>query len=102
MKNTMRTIMTNAWKFVKKFGYTISEALKMAWRNAKAIALAKQIAEIKEECHTWYSWKVMGMEVIHESTALFKVVVEDPGTKNGTRVLSYFGNSQVAPIALAE
>lgn len=90
------SIMTNAWKMVKEFGISMSEALKKAWANAKAIANA--LATVNEECHTWYAWKMLGMEVIHESKCLFQVVVADLGTKSGTRVLSYFGKSQVAPI----
>ena len=31
----LRDIMTQAWAFVKKNGFTMSEALKVAWRNAK-------------------------------------------------------------------
>lgn len=40
-KNTMRGIMQLAWQMVKKNGYTMSEALKCAWRNAKLIAVMK-------------------------------------------------------------
>lgn len=32
-KNALRSIMALAWQFVKKNGYTLSEALKCAWRN---------------------------------------------------------------------
>lgn len=31
----MKEVMTMAWSFVKKNGYTMSEALKVAWRNIK-------------------------------------------------------------------
>lgn len=31
----LRDIMTMAWDFVKRFGYSLSEALKTAWANAK-------------------------------------------------------------------
>ena len=31
----LRAIMTMAWDFVKKLGYSLSEALKTAWANAK-------------------------------------------------------------------
>lgn len=34
-KMQMSNIMTLAWQFVKKNGYTMSEALKVAWRNFK-------------------------------------------------------------------
>ena len=32
-KSTMREIMTMAWGFVRRNGYTMSEALKVAWAN---------------------------------------------------------------------
>lgn len=34
-KETMREIMRMAWSFVRKNGYTMSEALKCAWANVK-------------------------------------------------------------------
>lgn len=36
-----KEIFTTAWQFVKKLGYTLAEALKIAWRNAKFKAVAK-------------------------------------------------------------
>lgn len=42
MKNYNRhDIMQLAWQFVKKNGYTMSEALKTAWRNIKVKAAMK-------------------------------------------------------------
>ena len=35
MKNQMSKIMTAAWSFVRKNGYTMTEALKVAWANFK-------------------------------------------------------------------
>lgn len=35
MKTMMKEVMTMAWTFVKRNGYTMSEALKCAWRNVK-------------------------------------------------------------------
>ena len=35
MANDMRKIMVMAWQFVRRNGYTMSEALKVAWRNFK-------------------------------------------------------------------
>lgn len=35
MKANLKEIMTGAWSLVKKNGFTLSEALKNAWRNAK-------------------------------------------------------------------
>ena len=34
-KETMKEIMTMAWGFVRRNGYTMSEALKVAWANVK-------------------------------------------------------------------
>ncbi|MCI6228828.1 MAG: hypothetical protein MR636_08930 [Clostridiales bacterium] len=51
------------------------------------------------ETHTWYGWKELGYEVIHESKALYQAVIADPATKSGTRKTSYFGLSQVQPIS---
>lgn len=34
-KSTLRQIMQTAWMFVRRNGYTIAEALKIAWLNAK-------------------------------------------------------------------
>lgn len=100
-KYNLRGIMRNAWKFYnysKENGLneTFSESLKRAWRNAKIIENAKIEACLKEESHTWYSWKELGYVVIHGSIASMKVVVEDTKTKSGTKTLSYFTKSQVA------
>lgn len=76
-------------------GGTFSAALRMAWNNAKIQNAAKAAAEITEETHTWSGWKALGFEVIHDSKALYQVVVSDPRTKSGERKVSYFGKSQV-------
>lgn len=34
-KNQLKSVMKLAWQFIKKNGYTISEALKVAWANIK-------------------------------------------------------------------
>lgn len=91
-----KTIMNNAWKMVKKNGIGIAKALKIAWANAKVIAMAKAKAGVDGVAHTWYGWKMLGYEVIHESKAMFKATVIDLDTKKGTRVLSFFGEAQVA------
>lgn len=41
MKNQMREVMQLGWQFIKKNGYTKSEALRVAWANIK---LKKQMA----------------------------------------------------------
>ena len=44
IKNELREIMLTAWQFVRKNGYTMSEALRCAWANLKLRkAMAKRI-----------------------------------------------------------
>ena len=92
-------IFAAAWKFFRQGVESFAEALRMAWANAKKAIEAKATAGITEETHTWAGWKALGFEVIHESKALFKAVLADPATKKGTRIKTYFGASQVQPIA---
>lgn len=99
MKYNLASIMHNAWKLVRKLAISISEALRLAWHNAKQTATAKEAAAITEETHTWSGWKALGFEVIHDSKALFKATTADPTTRSGSRIVSYFGASQVQPIA---
>lgn len=99
MKYNLSSIMHSAWKFFRKLKITFSEALKLAWRNSKTQNAAKAAAGITETTHTWAGWKAAGYEVIHESKALFKAIIEDPATKSGTRTVAFFGASQVQPIS---
>ena len=98
MKYNLSHIMRSAWSIFRKGVKSFSEALRMAWVNAKAHNTAKAEAGISEETHTWSGWKSLGYEVIHESKALYKAILSDPATKSGTRVTCYFGASQVQPI----
>lgn len=41
-RNVLHDIMSLAWQFVKRNGFTISEALKVAWANMKLKAAMKQ------------------------------------------------------------
>ena len=41
-KNLLHEIMNLAWQFVKRNGFTMSEALKIAWANMKLKAAMKQ------------------------------------------------------------
>jgi hypothetical protein len=41
-KNILHEIMGLAWQFVKRNGFTMSEALKVAWANIKLKAAMKQ------------------------------------------------------------
>lgn len=97
-KYNLSSIMSAAWKFFRKGIKTFSEALRMAWANAKTGNAAKEVAGISEETHTWSGWKRLGFEVAHGSKALYQAVISDPATKSGTRKTSYFGKSQVQPI----
>ena len=98
MKYNLSQIMSAAWRFFRKGVQTFAEALRLAWANAKAHSAAKAAARVSEETRTWYGWRQRGYEVTHGSTAMYKVVLTDPATKSGTKVVSYFGASQVQPI----
>ena len=98
MKYNLSHIMRSAWSIFRKGVKNFSEALRMAWSNAKSHNTAKEAAGINEETHTWSGWRNIGYEVIHESKALYKAIISDPATKSGTRIMCYFGASQVQPI----
>ena len=97
-KYDLSGIMKAAWGIFRKGVDCFSVALRMAWANAKTHNDAKAAAGVTEETHTWYGWKQLGYEVIHESKASYKAIFSDPATKSGTRVTCYFGASQVQPI----
>lgn len=97
-KYNLSSIMSAAWKIFRKGVPGFAVALRMAWANAKAHNEAKAAAGISEETHTWAGWRGLGYEVIHESKALYKAIIDDPTTKSGKRVTCYFGASQVQPI----
>lgn len=42
LRNTLREVMQLAWQFVKKNGYSLSEALKVAWMNIKLMVQMKK------------------------------------------------------------
>ena len=97
-KYDLSRIMSAAWRIFRKGVQSFAVALRMAWVNAKAHNAAKSAAGITEETHTWSGWRDLGYEVIHESKALYRAILSDPATKSGTRVVSYFGSTQVQPI----
>ena len=99
MTYNLSSLMYNAWRYVRKGGISIAEAMRIAWANEKACVAAKAAAGITEETHTWAGWKEHGYEVIHESVALFQVVTVDPTKKKGSLCKSFFGASQVHEIA---
>lgn len=100
MKYNLSEIMEKAWAIFRKGTQSFAVALRMAWANAKAHNTAKEAAGIIEETHTWAGWRDRGYEVIHESKALYRVILSDPSTKSGTRITCYFGVSQVQPITV--
>jgi len=100
-KYNLSQIMSAAWRIFRKGVQSFAVALRMAWSNAKAHNEAKAKAGITEATHTWAGWRDLGYEVIHESKALYKAILADPATKKGTRVVCYFGASQVQPIMAA-
>ncbi len=97
-KYNRNSVMNEAWRLQRKAGSTFPQALQWAWNNEKARHAAQEAAGIAEETHTWFGWKELGYEVIHESKALFQTTITDPATKSGTRKMSYFGRSQVQAI----
>ena len=45
-RNQMKEVMSLAWSFVKRNGFSMSEALKVAWANLKLKAvLRKKVVE---------------------------------------------------------
>lgn len=112
MKYDLSKLMKKAWSLfrsaAKKTAITFSEALRKAWAwirvqeaNAAKIEAAAEAAEIEEEYHSWAGWQSLGRMVIHTEQAAFKVEVEDPTTKKGTRVKSFFLYSQTQPAPMA-
>ena len=110
MKYNLSKIMSKAWNLYRKatkVAITFSEALRRAWAwakvqasNAAKIAAAALAAGITEEYHTWYGWTMLGREVIHESKAVFQVVIDTPEKGAGkTFRQSFFTVSQTAEIA---
>lgn len=94
----LSNIMKKAWELFNANLGTFSECLKKAWEDAKAFVNAAK--DIAEEVHTWFGWKMLEKEVMHESKALFQIIVSDAKTKNHTRVISYFGESQVQDLVM--
>lgn len=42
-RNQLSEVMRLAWQFIKKNGYTMSEALTIAWRNIKVKSMMKNM-----------------------------------------------------------
>lgn len=74
-KNQLKKVMPLAWQFVKKNGYTLSEALKVAWANVKLHA-AMQTRIVK-----FYFQKVDG--TIREAFGTLKSSILPPAKESG-------------------
>jgi len=98
MKYNLSSIMNKAWSLFRESEMSFADCLRIAWAETKDFINAIADNVINEEVHTWYGWYQLGYEVIHESKNVFQLTVTDPKTKKGTRVLSFFTKSQVAPI----
>lgn len=86
-KETLREIMQMAWQFVKRNGFTISEALRIAWRNFKLrAAMAIRICK-------FYFVKVDGTIREAYGTLASGIVPETSGNDNRKKndtVQTYF------------
>ena len=113
MKYNLSKLMKKAWSLfrqaARKAAITFSEALKKAWQwikvqeaNAARIEAAAEAAGIEEEFHSWAGWQALGRMVIHTEEAAFQCTVDDPTTKKGTRVKSFFLYSQTQPAPIAQ
>lgn len=60
-RNQLSEIMRLAWQFVKRNGYTMSEALKTAWANMKLRA------QMKHRIVRFYFRNVDGIRVANET-----------------------------------
>lgn len=105
MKYNLSELFKRAWKIFRKGNCTFGDALRKSWvtekaseENKRRIEEAKRAAGVDEETRTWFGWTSVGREVIHEMKSLFKAEVIDGATKNGTRILSFFGMSQTEAI----
>lgn len=74
-KNQLKKIMQLAWQFVKKNGYTLSEALKVAWANVKLHAA------MKTRIVKFYFQKVDG--TIREAFGTLKSSILPPAKESG-------------------
>ena len=86
-KNQMREVMSLAWQFVKRNGYSMSEALKCAWANLKLKA------EMKKRIVKFYFQKVDGSSREAYGTLMDEmmpsIMSTDKRAKNDT-VQTYF------------
>ncbi|MBQ0073643.1 MAG: DUF2693 domain-containing protein [Prevotella sp.] len=85
VKNTMKRVMTMAWQFVRKNGYTMSEALKTAWRNIKLHA------KMQKGIVKFYFQKVDGsIREAYGTLASHLVPATGDGRKPNPTIQTYF------------
>ena len=107
MKYNLSKLMKKAWALYrgKKANMTFGEALRRAWKWAKAQngnAARIEAAGIDEEMHSWKGWQAMGRMVIHGEKAVLQVVVDTPERGDGkTYRKSFFTYSQTQPAPAA-
>ena len=75
-RNLLKEIMNLAWSFVRKNGYSMSEALKTAWMNIKLKAA------MKERIVRFYFQKVDGSLREAYGTLKENLLPENKGTDN--------------------
>ena len=75
-KTQLSSIMRMAWTFVKKYGFSMSEALKTAWMNIKLKAA------MKERIVRFYFQKVDGSLREAYGTLKESLLPENKGTDN--------------------
>lgn len=76
-KFQLRYLMNLAWQFVKRNGYSLREAMKAAWRNAKLVtAMRRRIVKF------WFA-KVDGS--IREAFGTLRPDIMTPTQGNGRR-----------------
>lgn len=105
MRYDRSKLMRKAWSLFRKSAIiTFAEALRLAWKWLKAQGANRAIIEaaaealgIGEEFHSWAGWQTLGRMVIHGEEAAFKVQVDDPTTRKGSRIQSFFTYSQTQP-----
>lgn len=86
LKNSMREILNLAWQFVRKNGYTMSEALKVAWANYKL----KQA--MKNKIVRFYYRKVSGeiREAFGSLQDKLLPETKESGRKSNDTLFTYF------------
>ena len=86
LKNALREILNLAWQFVRKNGYTMSEAMKVAWANYKL----KQA--MKNKIVKFYYRKVSG-EIREAFGSLQEKLLpetKESGRKSNNTLFTYF------------